>query len=73
MKYKEFDRAPPVNPVKEGDVIKVKIVDRGKQGDGMARVQGLVIFVKDGKVGEEIEVKIVRTTRNAAFAEKVSA
>jgi predicted RNA-binding protein with TRAM domain len=71
MKYKEFDRGPAENPVKAGDVLKVKIVDMGKQGDGMARVQGLVVFVKGAKVGEEIEVKVVRTTQNAAFAEKV--
>lgn len=71
MRYKEFDKGPRPTPLKEGDVLKVKIVDLGKQGDGMARVQGLVVFVKGAKVGEELEVKVVRTTGNAAFAEKV--
>ena len=70
-KYKEFDR-PALATLKEGDVIKVQIVDVGKQGDGIARVQGLVVFVKGAKVGEELEVKIARVSKNAAFAEKVS-
>jgi len=43
----------------------------GKQGDGIARVQGLIVFVKGAKVGEELEVKVARVSRNAAFAEKV--
>jgi predicted RNA-binding protein with TRAM domain len=55
----------------EGEVIKVRIEDIGKQGDGIARVQGLVIFVAGAKPGEEVEVKIVRLGKNCAFAEKV--
>ncbi len=55
----------------EGDLIKVRIEDVGKQGDGIARVQGLVIFVAGAKPGEELEVKIVRLGKNCAFAEKV--
>lgn len=70
LKYKEFDQ-PAAVTLKEGDVLKVKIVDMGKQGDGIARVQGLIVFVKGAKVGEELEVKVARVSRNAAFAEKV--
>ena len=70
LKYKEFDRPAPAM-LKEGDVLKVKIVDVGKQGDGIARVQGLVVFVKDAKVGEELDVKVARVSKNAAFAEKI--
>jgi predicted RNA-binding protein with TRAM domain len=70
LKYKEFDGPAPAT-LKEGDVLKVQIVDMGKQGDGIARVQGLIVFVKGAKVGEELDVKIARVSRNAAFAEKV--
>jgi len=70
LKYKEFDRPDAVS-LKEGDVLKVKIVDMGKQGDGIARVQGLIVFVKGAKIGEELDVKVARVSRNAAFAEKI--
>jgi predicted RNA-binding protein with TRAM domain len=55
----------------EGMQIKVRIEDVGKQGDGIARVQGLVIFVAGAKPGDEVEVKIVRLGKNCAFAERV--
>ena len=72
MKFKDSRSEPKSSPVKEGQTIKVKIVDVGKQGDGMARVEGLIIFVKGGKVGEELDVKVTRVTKNAAFAERVA-
>jgi len=55
----------------EGEQIKVRIEDIGKQGDGIARVQGLVVFVAGAKPGDEVEVRIVRLGKNCAFAEKV--
>lgn len=61
--------APPV--VEEGKEYKVSIVDMGKQGDGIARMQGLVIFVPGAKPGEEIDVRIKKVGRNCAFAEKI--
>lgn len=59
-----------VSGLNEGDLIKVRIEDVGKQGDGIARVQGLVVFVAGAKPGDEVEVKIVRLGKNCAFAEK---
>ncbi len=61
--------APPI--VEEGKEYKVTIVDMGKQGDGIARLQGLVIFVPGAKPGEEMEVRIKKVGRNCAFAEKI--
>jgi predicted RNA-binding protein with TRAM domain len=59
------------SPVKEGEVYHVKIVDVGRQGDGIARLSGLIIFVPGAKVGEEMDVKIVKVARSSAFAEKI--
>jgi predicted RNA-binding protein with TRAM domain len=61
--------APPV--VEEGKEYKLTIVDMGKQGDGIARLQGLVIFVPGAKPGEEVDVRIKKVGRNCAFAEKI--
>jgi len=69
------DRMEPrgKSPVSEGQVLKVKIVDTGKQGDGIARVEGLIIFIKGAKVGEEIDVKISKIGKSSAFADRVEA
>ncbi len=39
-------------PVETGKEYDVQITETSRQGDGIARVQGFVIFVKGGKVGQ---------------------
>jgi predicted RNA-binding protein with TRAM domain len=61
-------------PVEVGNEYDVEITDRGKSGttDGIAKIQGLVIFVKDGKVGDKVRVKITAIGERFAKAELVS-
>jgi predicted RNA-binding protein with TRAM domain len=60
-------------PVEAGNEYDVEITDRGKSGttDGIAKIQGLVIFVKDGKVGDRVRVKITAIGERFAKAERV--
>lgn len=58
-------------PVKEGAEYDVVINEVGAKGDGIARVQGFVLFVTGAKQGEKIRVKITRLMRNFAIAEKI--
>ncbi|MDD4306757.1 MAG: TRAM domain-containing protein, partial [Methanosarcina sp.] len=39
-------------PVEEGEVYDVTIQDIARQGDGIARIEGFVIFVPGTKVGD---------------------
>lgn len=67
---KEQDRETPVS---EGDVYDVTIEGIAREGDGIARVQGFVIFVPGTKVGDKVKVKIERVMRKfaiGAIAEK---
>ncbi|MBS3159157.1 TRAM domain-containing protein [Candidatus Woesearchaeota archaeon] len=57
-------------PVKEGAIVDVKIEADGAKGDGLAKVNGFVVFVKDAHKGEEIRVKITRVLKKYAFAER---
>lgn len=59
------------SPINEGEEYDVKIEDMGRDGDGIARIDGFVIFVSDAKVGDEVKIKINATRRNFAFAEIV--
>ena len=58
-------------PVEVGTEYDVKIEDQGKTGDGIARVDGFVIFVPGAEVGQEVKVKVNATRRKFAFCEIV--
>ena len=58
-------------PINEGEEYDVKIEDTGRDGDGITRIEGFVVFVSGAKVGDEVKIKINSTRRNFAFAEVV--
>ena len=60
----DFDK-----PVSEGDVVEVEIDDLGSKGDGIARVEGFVVFVPGGEVGETYDVEVTSVGNKFAFAE----
>ena len=57
-------------PVSVGDVIDVSIDAEGGQGDGIAKVEDFVVFVKGAKKGERCKVKITDVKRTYAVGEK---
>jgi predicted RNA-binding protein with TRAM domain len=57
-------------PVAVGDVIDVSIEAEGGQGDGIAKVENFVVFVKGAKTGEKCKVKITDVKRTYAVGEK---
>lgn len=59
-------------PVKVGDVITAKIEDMAQRGDGIARVDGFVVFVKGAKQGDELKIKITEVKARFAIGEPVS-
>ncbi len=58
-------------PVEEGEVYDVTIEDIARQGDGIARVEGFVVFVPGTKVGDEVQIKVERVLPKFAFASVV--
>lgn len=65
------DEGPKTAPIQEGEEYEVRIEDVGKEGDGITRIEGFVVFVPDTKVGDEVKVRITSVRRRFAFAEKV--
>lgn len=64
----ESMRTPPIN---EGETYSVKIESIGREGDGIAKINGFVVFIPGAKVGDELDVKINKVTRRVAFGDKV--
>jgi predicted RNA-binding protein with TRAM domain len=59
-------------PVETGKEYDVEITEISRQGDGIARVQGFVIFVKGGRVGQKTKVRITNIGARFATAEIAS-
>jgi len=72
MKLFGVEETPKTAPIKEGEEYDVKIEDTGKEGDGITRIEGFVVFVPDTAVGDEVKVRITSVRRRFAFAEKIS-
>jgi predicted RNA-binding protein with TRAM domain len=59
-------------PVEVGKEYDVQVTETSYKGDGVARVQGFVIFVKNGKTGENVRVKVNSVGSRFAIAEIVN-
>ncbi|ASI13989.1 TRAM superfamily RNA-binding protein [Candidatus Mancarchaeum acidiphilum] len=59
-------------PVKVGDEIDVKIEAVASKGDGIAKKDGFVIFIKGAKEGEEKKIRITDVKERFATGEVIS-
>lgn len=59
-------------PVRENQELEVVIDDIGSRGDGIARVQGYLIFVPNSKIGERVKVRILSVGGKFAVAERIA-
>jgi len=50
-----MDQAKPVEAGKE---YSVEVTELSRRGDGIAKIQGFVIFVKGSKVGDKVKIKV---------------
>ena len=68
-----FNEQDKISPVLAGAVNDVTIEGIAREGDGIAHIEGLVIFVPGTKVGDNVKIKIDKVMRRfaiASFAEK---
>jgi 23S rRNA (uracil1939-C5)-methyltransferase len=55
-------------PYKKGDVLTVKIEDIGNDGEGIGKVDGYTLFVKDAVIGDLVKVSVMKSKKNYAYA-----
>jgi predicted RNA-binding protein with TRAM domain len=60
-------------PVELGQEYEGEIEDISRRGDGIAKIEGFVIFVPNVKKGEHVKFKITKVGRRFAVAELVQA
>lgn len=52
-------------PVELGEELEVDITELSPKGEGMVRIQGLVVHVPDAKPGDHVKIKITKiSSRN---------
>ncbi len=54
--------------VRKNDIIDLTIEDLGVNGEGIGKVDGYTLFVKDGVIGDEVTVKVMKANKNFGFA-----
>ena len=65
---RSFNAAKPVEVGKEYEL---EITEKGSKGDGIARIQGFVVFVSGGNTGDKVKVKITSVANRFALGEVV--
>jgi predicted RNA-binding protein with TRAM domain len=60
-------------PVEDGKEYDVQIIEKTAKGDCIAKVQGYVIFIAGGEVGQTVKIKVTNVGERAAKAELVEA
>lgn len=61
-------QGPPPKPVDVGKIYDVEISEITGKGDGIARVQGFIVFIENGKIGNKIRVKVTEVADRFAKA-----
>ena len=59
-------------PINVGETYDVTVEDVGREGDGIARIEGFVVFVPNTKKGDSVKIRITKVSRRVAFAEIVA-
>jgi len=64
-----FNRKPAdATQLEVGKEYEVNITEIGGHGDGVARIQGCMVFVKGGHIGERVKIMITETRNRFAVA-----
>ena len=66
-----FRRSFPPKPVEIGKEYDVEVQELSRRGEGIARIKGLVTFIRNAKPGDNVRVRITRISRRFAEAEVV--
>ncbi len=54
--------------LEKNKIYRAEVIDVNNFGDGICRLDGLVVFVKGGVTGDELDIKIIKLTKSYAVA-----
>ena len=53
---------------KKNDLLTVKIEDIGTDGEGIGKIDGFTLFIKDAVIGDTVLAKIMKSKKHYAYA-----
>lgn len=53
---------------KKNDMVTVTIEDMGQDGEGIGKVDGFTLFIKDAVIGDVVEAKLMKVKKNYGYA-----
>ncbi|MGN1147807.1 MAG: class I SAM-dependent RNA methyltransferase, partial [Lachnospiraceae bacterium] len=53
---------------KKNDRVTVTIEDVGTEGEGIGKIEGFTLFIKDAVIGDTVEAKIIKSKKHYAYA-----
>lgn len=59
-------------PITVDETYDVTIEDVGREGDGITRIEGFVVFVPNTQKGDNVKVRVTKIARRVGFAEVVT-
>ena len=57
--------------LKEGDEVELEITEKARDGRGVARLRGCIIFVDGASVGEKVKAKITNISARHVHAQVI--
>jgi len=57
--------------LKEGDEVELEVKEKGRRGEGIARLHGYIIFVHGALPGEKVKARITKIAARHAHADAV--
>ena len=52
----------------KNDEFELEITDLGSTGEGIGKIDGYTLFVKDALIGDKVRVKVMKTKKNYGYA-----
>lgn len=67
-KIPEQDREEQERAMQKNDMAVIEITDIGVGGEGIGKIDGYTLFVKDAVIGDRAEVKVIKAKKNYGYA-----
>jgi predicted RNA-binding protein with TRAM domain len=70
--YGNSEKRSHVTSIQAGQEFEVSVDALGHNGDGMVKIEGYTVFIKNTQVGDKVRVKITKVKETIAFADRLN-
>ena len=71
-KCRKTERKGKICVCRKNDTVVVEITDIGVNGEGIGKIDGYTLFIKDAVIGDVAEVKVIKAKKNYGYARLIN-